>query len=108
MRKGGGVMIDVDTLYMWGMISWYVLIGAMVLIVALPTILHYLNGKKQNVLTNNQPVPSHPKTWHYTPEPYDGGKRIVYGFYQCNIRKFYVEHEWQAREILKILNGEKE
>jgi len=76
----------------------------MVLIIALPTILHYLNGKKQNVLTNNQPAPSHPKTWHYTPEPYDGGKRVVYGFYQCNIRKFYVEYEWQAIEILKILN----
>jgi hypothetical protein len=93
---------------MWGMISWYVLVGAMVLIIVLPAILHYLNGKKQNVLTNNQPVPQHPTNWHYTPEPYDGGKRTVYGFYQCNIRKFYVEYEWQAREILKILNGEKE
>ena len=90
------------------MISWYVLVGAMVLIIVLPAILHYLNGKKQNVLTNNQPVPQHPTNWHYTPEPYDGGKRTVYGFYQCNIRKFYVEYEWQAREILKILNGEKE
>ena len=100
--------IDVDTLYMWGMISWYVLVGAMVLIIVLPAILHYLNGKKQNVLTNNQPVPQHPTNWHYTPEPYDGGKRIVYGFYQCNIRKFYVEYEWQAIEILKVLNGEKE
>jgi hypothetical protein len=67
-----------------------------------------LCSKPSKTPVQKQPIPSHPTNWHYTPEPYDGGKRVVYGFYQCNIRKFYVEYEWQAIEILKILNGKKE
>jgi hypothetical protein len=65
-----------------------------------------IDEENKNRVPIRNPIQAHIHTyWHYTPEPYDGGKRIVYEFYQCNIRKFYVEYEWQAREILKILNG---
>jgi hypothetical protein len=99
MRKGGGVMIDVDTLYMWGMISWYVLIGAMVLIVALPTILHYLNGKKANVSTTK--ISNTRDTWEYK-KVYCCDK-MVYGIYKNGTLISCIDREWLAEDLIEFL-----
>ena len=92
-------MIDVNTLYMWGMISWYVLIGAMVLIIALPTILHYLNGKKPNVPITR--ISNTRDTWEYK-KVYCCDK-MVYGIYKNNVLISCIDREWLADDLIEFL-----